>query len=292
MFLPIGDDVDNRNLPVVGIFLILANVLVCAWEARIAFDDQSGRAIEAFFMTWGLVPADLPKGHVTGVLTHMFVHAGLMHLVGNMVVLWAFVHSLENLLGSLRMLGLYLVWGLAAAAAQTAMSWGDEIPLVGASGAIAGMIGAYWVRFGALTRITTLVWFFGVRRVRVPSGFYVFIWCTSQLSGVLAGEGDEGGGVAWYAHIGGFAAGLITMMLLRNLGTDRFVQTEDGTLRYEGKRGQDAEETTAPAEPLTACPYCSTPLDLDAKTSANFVKCASPTCQRLVFFDAPVGAAS
>ena len=80
MFLPIGDDVDNRNLPVVGIFLILANVLVCAWEARIAFDDQSGRAIEAFFMTWGLVPANLPKGHVTGVLTHMFVHAGLMHL--------------------------------------------------------------------------------------------------------------------------------------------------------------------------------------------------------------------
>jgi membrane associated rhomboid family serine protease len=289
MFMPIGDDVDNRNLPVVGIFLLLANVLVFAWEARIAFDDETGRAIEAFFMAWGLVPADLPKGHFAGVLTHMFVHAGLVHLVGNLVVFWAFVRSLENLLGSLRFLGLYLVWGLAAAAAQTAMSWGEDVPLVGASGAIAGMIGAYWVRFGALTRITTVFWFFGLRRMRVPSGFYVFLWFASQLGGALD-EPSEGGGVAWYAHVGGFVAGLACMMLLRNLNTDRFVQTEDGTLRYEGPQRAEAVEV-APPEPLTSCPYCDTALDLDARTSANFVKCANPTCQRLVFFDVPLAAA-
>ena len=116
---------------------------------------------------YGLASKDLQNNRYLGVVTHMFVHGGLMHLLGNMIVLWAFVSTLEHTLGAWIFLIFYLLWGTVAGLAQAAMHWGSDVPLVGASGAIAGVIGAYWVAFGARTRIRTLVWIIRPRVVLI-----------------------------------------------------------------------------------------------------------------------------
>lgn len=294
MFLPLGDDVHHRSLPMAGILLIMANVLIVAYMIRMLMDDPTGRDLETFVRQWGMVPSHLAEGHYIGLFGHVFLHAGLFHLIGNMIVLWAFVHTLENAMGTFYFIAFYMLWGIAGGLAHAGMNWGEEIPLVGASGAIAGMIGAYCVAFGPMTKIRTLVWIIWPMRINIPASIFVGIWLGSQLLGTID-ESDEGASVAWYAHLGGFAAGALSMLIIGSETKHRLVETRHGRLEMRS-RDDDAGATDAPdhpyAELLTeaspgpeACPYCGTAVGDAHRIADNLLRCPKPTCGRLVYVE-------
>jgi len=315
MFLPLGDDVDTRTLPMVGIALVGINLLVFCAMVGMAVDYAPPRrpkaaktskvskhhgglvaAIEGFdrapqtrgvIFRYGLVPQDLQKIRFTGVVTHMFVHGGLIHLLGNMIVLWAFVSTLEHTLGAWRFLVFYLLWGIVAGLAHAAMHWGSDVPLVGASGAIAGVIGAYWVVSGARTRIRTLVWIIPPRTCMIPAGVFVAIWIFSQLIGIT--ESPSGaGGVAWYAHLGGFAVGVGTMFLMRGRTARRLVDSRHGTVEFEEPAVPLDQDIAADDSAMTAvCPYCQTEVSAETCLASGLARCPNASCGRLVLLERP-----
>lgn len=291
MFIPLGDDIDKRTFPAAGSILITANAVVYAYMTRLWLDSlPSGRAWLQFIMDWGLVPDELFRGHFAGLFAYMFMHGGIFHLVGNMVVLWAFVGSLEGALGATKFLALYLGWGLAAGLAHALLVGDAKMPMVGASGAIAGMIGAYFVAFGALTRVKTLLWLLVPTRVDIPAGFFVAVWVLSQMGG-LSAELERGGtGVAWYAHLGGFLAGAVSMKLFAPEVKKRLTRNRNGVLQIA-----DAEPTPpAPVEEILpgpaaalaippACPHCGVCLAEDERICETLIRCPSADCQRLIY---------
>jgi membrane associated rhomboid family serine protease len=288
MIIPLGDDVEKRNLPIVSILLAGACVLGFIQTLKVGMSSPGGYALKEFITVWGLVPTDLAKGRYVGILTHMFLHGGLSHLLGNLIVFWAFAPTLEDTLGSMSFLALYLFWGVVGALTQASMSWGENIPMIGASGAIAGVIGAYCVNYGALTNIRTLIWVIYPVKTQVPACIYVLLWLASQLFGLLGAE-EGGAGVAWSAHIGGFAAGSITMLIIGS-NTKRRLVERHGVLQLE-----DADDLAHPdtgpgmefyAETATAaptCPQCGTLLDDSHKIGDNLMRCPNPHCARLVY---------
>lgn len=206
--IPIGDDNSGRRLtPVVTYALIAINVLFFLVEL-------SGG--DAFIMQWAYIPAQFladPIGELPTVLTSMFMHAGWMHLIGNMVYLWIFGDNVEDRLGHSLFLVFYLVCGLAATALQTFFSMNSSIPNVGASGAIAGILGAYLLMFPR-QRVQVLM-----GRAVVPMSALIVIgfWFVLQLfSGFssITTAAQDGGGVAYMAHVGGFIAGAALTFLL------------------------------------------------------------------------------
>ena len=283
MFLPIGDDVDNRTLSVVGVLLISVCTLVFAVEVKTASDRNRGRQeTQRFIKTWGLVPKDLTQGRYVGLVSHVFLHGGLMHVAGNMIVLWAFANSLENHLGIGKLLILFLLWGIAGGLAHAGMHWGKTVPLIGASGAIAGMIGAYWTAFGGLTKIKTLYWFFGPRTIMIPTPLFVSIWMLMQLMGASASTADAAG-TAWFCHLGGFAAGAVTMFPLRNRTANAMTLDRQGCIRFEARPVEPTEASELP--PLETCPFCHAALHGIEDATASFVRCQNPQCHRIVFLD-------
>lgn len=290
MFLPIGDDVDNRSLSIIGILLILACTFVFIAELK----TQAGRdkytarhEIQRFVKTWGLVPKHLDEGRYVGLVSHVFLHADLLHILGNMVVLWAFANSLENYLGAGRFLSLFLFWGVAGGLAHAAMHWGEPRPLVGASGAIAGMIGAYWVAFGGLTRIKTLIWIITPRTIMIPTPLFIFIWVMTQVFGATDANGT--GGIAWFCHLGGFAAGAMTMLLVRRISDVGMRLDPEGHLEFAHQAAASEVDHDA-LPPLETCPFCDEPLEGVAEATAGFVRCSNLKCQRTVFLDPTLSA--
>lgn len=284
MFLPVGDDVDNRSLSISGILLIAICLLVFALEFRNSVGKHPDQeATLRFVTTWGLVPKDLAQGRCVGLASYIFLHGDLMHILGNLVVLWAFANSLESYLGAGKFLLLFLVWGILGGLAHALMHWGQPVPLIGASGAIAGMIGAYWVAFGGLTKIRTLYWFFGFRTVMIPTPFYVILWLAMQFLG--ASDSRPGAaGVAWYCHLGGFAAGALTMLPFRQRSTSVMSIDRQGRVRFED-RPADTEAAAEPLPQIETCPFCQTALEGTENATANFVRCPNPRCGRIVFLD-------
>jgi membrane associated rhomboid family serine protease len=287
MFLmPVGDDVDHRDFPVSGTLLITANVMIFLYMLRLAAGPEGATAIEDFFFTWGLVPADLAQGQLVGVISHMFLHGGIMHLVGNMICLWAFVHGLERTLGSVAFIVLFVVWGIVGGLAHAGMNWGEEIPLVGASGAIAGMIGAYWVAFGPFTKIRTVTLVFThVIKANVPTGVYVTFWIFMQLWGA-SGTDEASGGVAWYAHLGGFAAGALTMAVLRNQTKAQLMITKHGDMYLDDRPDLvdgplEPQYEEAPAE----CPHCGAELAEANYMAENLLRCPNSNCGRCIYLE-------
>jgi len=206
--LPLGDDDSGRRLtPVVTYVLIAINVLVFFLELN------NG---EAFIQRWAFVPSRFladPAGDFATLFTSMFMHAGWAHLLGNMLYLWIFGDNVEDRLGHALFFVFYILCGMAATFAQLAISLGSEVANVGASGAIAGVLGAYLVMFPR-GRVSVLM-----GRAVVPMsalvviGFWILIQIFSQISVFTAGSQTEGG-VAYMAHIGGFVAGVALAFLL------------------------------------------------------------------------------
>ena len=229
--IPLRDDVPNRSTPIVTIALVGLNVAAFLYQLSLGLSgDVSGRgAAEAFVMEFGAVPCrltgvcgspdDFPSPLLT-IVTSMFLHGGLLHVGGNMLYLWIFGDNVEDILGHGRFLLFYLLSGLAAAVAQTFSAPRSHIPMIGASGAVSGVLGAYLMVFPYASILTLVTFGFFVRFVHVPAMIVLGFWVVLQLlNGYLtlsvSTGGAETGGVAWFAHIGGFLAGIVLLFLLR-----------------------------------------------------------------------------
>ena len=223
---PIRDHNPSGRTPYVTYALIAANIAVflAYW-----YGLQSESALGEFFYTWGLVPQVVLSGHnLPSLITHMFLHGGWMHLAGNMLFLWIFGDNLEDLIGHAKFLAFYLLAGLAAAALQIAVDPASQAPMVGASGAIAGVLGGYLLLFprARVDVVIILIIIFKVFPVR--AWIMLCLWFGVQVfSGVTTPAQD--GGVAYFAHIGGFIAGLVLCFpLWRSLGGAQFWQENHG----------------------------------------------------------------
>lgn len=212
-----------------------------------------------------------------------------------MVVLWAFSVSLEEGLGKCTLVGFYVLFGVVGGLAHAATNWSDEIPLVGASGAIAGLIGAYTVLYGPMSKIRTAI-FLGVQPliVQVPAAMFGFGWLMLQL--YEAGNDPDGAsGVAWYAHIGGFLAGAVTMYICRGDVACEVKEGSHGYLEFEHQaQPQAAAAPPAPSaveeesfsELPTTCPYCEAALGEEHQQGENLIRCGNDECGRLIFLQA------
>lgn len=211
--LPLSDTIRSRSFPLVNWLIIAANVLVFA-VFELPLDE---RALNRFVQLWGLVPANLFSGNPWAVLTifsGMFLHGGWLHLLSNLWALYIFGDNVEDRLGSGRYLIFYLVCGVAAGLAQAFAGADSRVPLVGASGAIAGVLAAYLLLFPTSRVITLIPIFFLPWFVEIPAVVYLVFWFVSQLfSGVLSLGAQAIGGVAYWAHVGGFVTGLLLVKL-------------------------------------------------------------------------------
>ncbi len=217
--IPLRDDQPRFSTPFVTYFLIGLNLLIFLFEATL-----SPRSLQALLIQMGLVPARVtalltgarywnPVAVGLTVFTSMFLHASWLHVIGNMWFLWIFGDNVEDYLGHFKYLVFYLLSGVAAAMAQVALSPNSVIPTIGASGAIAGVLGAYFVVY---PRARVLTWFF-VFFVHIPAwivlGYWFVIQFVSGAATSLSYAGNTGGGVAFWAHVGGFIAGVVMIKI-------------------------------------------------------------------------------
>ena len=219
--IPIGDSVRRRITPYVNVALIAASVLVFLYELSLNNLD-----VNRFFVDWGVVPVRLvdwledPSGleEPATVVSSMFIHGGWLHLIGNMLFLWVFGDNVEEAMGHVRYLAFYLLAGAGAVALQVYVDQDSGVPMVGASGAIAGVLGAYLVLYPRAT-VSVLIpwlWFFGA--FPVPAAVLIIFWFLLQLLAGVAALGTATGvteGVAFWAHVGGFLTGLALVWVFR-----------------------------------------------------------------------------
>ncbi len=211
--IPIRDEIPTRRVPIVNYLLITINILVFVlmWLA--------GPYQESLVYQFAMIPLNFMNGvdlgDVVNIFTSMFMHAGLAHIAGNMLYLWIFGDNVEDRLGHIRYLFFYLVGGLLASLAHILTNPGSQVPTVGASGAIAAVLGAYLVLYPQSRIVTFVPLGFFMRLTMVPAVIVLGLWFILQLfSGVLSiGQADVGG-VAFWAHIGGFVAGVVMAKLL------------------------------------------------------------------------------
>lgn len=213
--IPIRDQIPTRRVPVVNYLLIVANVIVfiLMW---LAGSDQ-----EAMVWQFALIPsqvtAGLDMGDITRVFTSMFMHGGIAHIAGNMLYLWIFGDNVEDAMGHGKYLLFYLFGGVIASLAHILTNPGSQIPTVGASGAIAAVLGAYLVLYPQ-SRVQTIIPLgYFMRITLLPASIVLGLWFVLQLfSGFLSLGGPDVGGVAFWAHIGGFVTGVVLAKLLAN----------------------------------------------------------------------------
>lgn len=212
MFFPIGDDnIVGGYKPLVAYSLIVINVALFIFQIT-----MEPLQIESFLTEYGIRPGEISQGEdFFTLMTSMFLHGGLMHLLGNMLFLWIFADNIEAVVGSTMFLIFYVVGGLFASAVHIMTDMSSMIPTVGASGAISAVMGAYLIMFPK-SRIKIL---FIIKTFYVSAIFFLGIWFVQQLfSGVgtfAPATADEAGGVAWWAHIGGFVYGVVLGWLFK-----------------------------------------------------------------------------
>ena len=211
--IPIRDNIPSQRLPLVNYALIGLNAFIFVYEFSL-----SPQGLDALIMNWGFIPNryETPLAIATSplpVFSSMFLHGGLAHVGGNLLYLIIFGDNVEDRLGHLRYLFFYLLCGIAAALGQYMVDTTSAVPMVGASGAISGVLGAYLILYPK-ARVVTIWWFFiFIRFIELPAIIYLGGWFAYQVfSGVAAGPVGDGGGVAFWAHIGGFVAGVSLLM--------------------------------------------------------------------------------
>jgi membrane associated rhomboid family serine protease len=217
--IPLRDHQPGRGTPVVVFLIILINVLVFLYQATLPQPR-----LEAFIEGYGMIPREITSGQdipppgprpvQATILTSMFMHGGWLHLIGNMLYLWVFGNNVEDVFGHIGFVIFYLVVGVAGALGQILVGPNSRIPAIGASGAIAGVLGSYLIFFPR-ARVDTLV---GRVVVPLPAIYVLGFWIVLQfLQGItaLSPEAAEAGGVAWWAHIGGFVGGLVIAVFFR-----------------------------------------------------------------------------
>jgi membrane associated rhomboid family serine protease len=216
--IPLRDTIRSKNYPVVNTTIIIINIAVFFLE--MSKGDQLGQ----FIFTYGLVPAryTVPSisayftsgQQVFSFLSFMFLHGGFLHLLGNMWSLYIFGDNVEDKLGSFRYLLFYLLCGFASGMAHLVINWESQVPTIGASGAIAGVMGAYMVSYPRSRILTLIPIFIFFPLVEVPAVFFLGIWFIFQFLNAASGQG----GIAWWAHIGGFVFGIIFLRVFLSFG--------------------------------------------------------------------------
>ena len=223
---PIRDHNPSGRTPFVTYALIAANIAIflAYW-----FGLQSDYALNEFFYTYGIVPQFVMSGqNLPSLITHMFLHGGWMHLAGNMLFLWIFGDNLEDLMGPVKFLIFYILAGFAAAALQVAADPSSQVPMVGASGAIAGVLGGYLLLFPRARVDVVIILIIIFKVFPIPAWIMLGLWFGIQVvSGVVTPS--DGGGVAYWAHAGGFVAGMILCIpLWQRMGGTAFWQRNHG----------------------------------------------------------------
>ncbi len=226
MLIPLRDDNPTRSTPVVSYGIIGACVLVYLWQATLG--PSAGQAA---VYALGLVPAVLLQGAslppeialippTATVFTSMFLHGGWLHLIGNMLYLWIFADNIEDSMGHGRFIVFYLLCGIAAALAQALPAPGSEIPMVGASGAISGVLGAYLILHPRAHVLVLVPLGFFSQITRLPAVLVLGLWFLLQLISEIGAP--QGAGVAFRAHIGGFMAGMALIPFFKYRGVRLF----------------------------------------------------------------------
>ena len=213
--IPLRDNIRTQTFPIITVSIIGVNTVIFLWQRFFV----SGVESEALYRTYGLVPRellisfkaryDLLPFNVLTIFTSMFLHGGFFHIIGNMLYLWIFGNNIEDAVGHGRFVLFYLLSGLVAALFQFFSDPASAVPMIGASGAVAGILGAYLVLYPH-ARVSTLFFIIIIVKViEIPAVLLLTLWFFIQL---LYSQSD---GVAWYAHIGGFIFGLVTIRLFR-----------------------------------------------------------------------------
>ena len=206
--IPLYDTIRARKFPLINLALIAANVLAFLYELQL-----SPSALERFIFTWGSIPVDLtshPTQAWLTIFTAMFLHGGWFHLLSNMWFLYIFGDNVEGRMGGTRYLIFYLLSGVAAVLLQTYLLPSSQVPMIGASGAIAGVLGAYLISFphARIASLVPILFIFTI--IDVPAVIFLILWFIFQLySGLFAMQGASASGIAWWAHIGGFIFGVL-----------------------------------------------------------------------------------
>jgi len=248
MFFPYRDENPRVLIPYVTYGILALNLVLFLFQISMGFKSVAGYE---FTLSYGLIPATVsgtpheiivqtheqflseivrrpvhlnakPHSPFVTLFTSMFMHGSIMHLLWNMWFLWIFADNVEGILGHFKFIIFYLICGLTAGIVQTVINLNSTIPIVGASGAIAGVLGAYMITFPR-TRVHTLIFLFWyITIVRIPALYLLGFWFLIQItSGLGALRIDTTGGVAWFAHIGGFVAGVVLIRLQKMIKFER-----------------------------------------------------------------------
>ncbi len=206
--IPLRDEIPTRRVPIVNYVLIAVNVLVYLFQSMLGAEEQ------ALVYEFALIPfqftSGISLGDITDIFTSMFMHAGLAHIGGNMLYLWIFGDNVEDRMGRGRYLIFYLIGGTVASLAHIFTNPASQIPTVGASGAIGAVLGAYLVLYPQSRVLTLIPLGFFIRLSMLPAALVLGLWFVLQFfSGVISLGGPDVGGVAFWAHIGGFVAGVV-----------------------------------------------------------------------------------
>ena len=210
--IPLKDNVPTRTFPIITITIVLVNILVFLWSLMLA--DGLGQGV---VHTYALIPKelivaatvrpDLLPYNILTIFTSMFLHGGILHLGGNMLYLWIFGNNVEDAVGHSRFILFYLFSGVAAALVQCSVDPGSAVPMIGASGAVSGILGAYLLLYPR-AKVKTLIFIFVfITTIDIPAMVLLSLWFFVQIIF------SHGQGVAWFAHIGGFLFGLITIKI-------------------------------------------------------------------------------
>jgi membrane associated rhomboid family serine protease len=216
--IPLRALLTRYSTPVVTILIILANTAIFLFEW-----SQPYYLRNIFIEHYGLVP---DRFHFSAIITSMFLHGGWLHLIGNMWFLWVFGSHIEDAIGAAKFFVLYMLSGIAAAIIQLFATAGSPVPTIGASGAIAGIMGAFLLLYPRVRVVTLLILVIFIMTIDVPAAVMLIYWFAIQLlSGLESFEQfSNAGGVAWFAHVGGFLSGVVLVRLFYQNGRRRYVR--------------------------------------------------------------------
>lgn len=206
---PLKDENPAYSFPIVTIAIIIANIFLF-------YVELTAPNMEEFIIQHGLIPKNFihdlllfrPENSIFDLFYSMFLHGGFFHIISNMWFFWIFGNNVEDAMGHFRFLVFYLLCGIGAGLSQILMNINSTVPMVGASGAISGVIGAYFLLYPGARILTLVLVFYFIRLVYIPAGIFILFWFIIQVISSLT-MSQEGGGIAWYAHIGGFITGVL-----------------------------------------------------------------------------------
>ena len=260
--------VESKKIPIVTVLLIIATVafFVKSYALEItAYNDLTAggsmrsskvKAVQQFFDTWGFQISDFKNGEFHSVITNIFVHAGFAHILGNMLAFWAFAIALEELLGGLGFVVFYIGCGIISCISQGVFLMESDIPIVGASGAVAAMMGSYAVLLGYKAKVKVLIWFFGPRIINIPAPIFAGLWIFPQLIEVSEKGVVDGGGVALISHIAGFFVGGFIGAAMKKSFNSRICEQQDGTIAINSvEKNKQMDERELLDEILAMSPF-------------------------------------